>query len=397
MGTVRADDPQLTHATSSAVRQPRRLAFGRGPLPGRLGARAAHRPARGGAGRAWPPRACSRCCSRAGRRSRPRSSSEDLVDKLLVFVAPTIAGDGAVPARQLSAAVRPEPFPGPCGRRGRAPQRLCPRALSTRVIAAASLRRMFTGLVREVGTVASRSRTAGCGRVAARCGDRRLGRDRRRLPDGRRRRPAHARLRRRARDARPDDARPARGRATRVNRRAGAARGRAARRPLRAGPRGRRRPRALGRARGRRARGSGSTRPQDVLRYCVEKGSVTVDGVSLTIAGLDDDGFAVALVPHTLAVTTLGVARARGRGQSRGRRARQVRGAARPGYDLSMATTAEPRTFASIEEALEDIRNGQVRGRRRRPRPRERGRPDDRRRSSRRPRRSTSWPRTRAA
>jgi riboflavin synthase len=46
--------------------------------------------------------------------------------------------------------------------------------------------------------------------------------------------------------------------------------------------------------------------PAEVLRYCVEKGSIAVDGVSLTIAGLDDDGFAVALVPHTLAVTTLG-------------------------------------------------------------------------------------------
>lgn len=48
--------------------------------------------------------------------------------------------------------------------------------------------------------------------------------------------------------------------------------------------------------------------PSEVLRYCVEKGSITVDGVSLTIAALDDDGFAVALVPHTLAVTTLGAA-----------------------------------------------------------------------------------------
>jgi riboflavin synthase len=46
--------------------------------------------------------------------------------------------------------------------------------------------------------------------------------------------------------------------------------------------------------------------PSDVLRYCVEKGSIAVDGVSLTIAALDDAGFAVALVPHTLAVTTLG-------------------------------------------------------------------------------------------
>jgi riboflavin synthase len=46
--------------------------------------------------------------------------------------------------------------------------------------------------------------------------------------------------------------------------------------------------------------------PPDVLRYCVEKGSVTVSGVSLTVAGLADDAFAVALVPHTLEVTTLG-------------------------------------------------------------------------------------------
>jgi len=46
--------------------------------------------------------------------------------------------------------------------------------------------------------------------------------------------------------------------------------------------------------------------PPDVLRYCVEKGSVAVDGVSLTIAELDETGFAVALIPHTLAATTLG-------------------------------------------------------------------------------------------
>lgn len=45
--------------------------------------------------------------------------------------------------------------------------------------------------------------------------------------------------------------------------------------------------------------------PQDVLRLCVEKGSIAVDGVSLTIAELADDAFVVALVPHTLAVTTL--------------------------------------------------------------------------------------------
>jgi riboflavin synthase len=45
--------------------------------------------------------------------------------------------------------------------------------------------------------------------------------------------------------------------------------------------------------------------PPDVVRYCVEKGSIAVDGVSLTIAELYDDAFAVALVPHTLEATTL--------------------------------------------------------------------------------------------
>jgi riboflavin synthase len=46
--------------------------------------------------------------------------------------------------------------------------------------------------------------------------------------------------------------------------------------------------------------------PPDVLRYCVEKGSITVDGVSLTIAALSEDAFEVALVRHTLEATTLG-------------------------------------------------------------------------------------------
>ena len=46
--------------------------------------------------------------------------------------------------------------------------------------------------------------------------------------------------------------------------------------------------------------------PQHLLRYMVEKGSVTVDGVSLTIVQPLDDGFTVAIIPHTAAVTTLG-------------------------------------------------------------------------------------------
>jgi riboflavin synthase len=66
---------------------------------------------------------------------------------------------------------------------------------------------------------------------------------------------------------------------------------------------------AVGRVRDRSPLPDGSTRiavsaPPDVLRYVVEKGSVAVDGVSLTVAALAADTFAVALIPHTLAVTT---------------------------------------------------------------------------------------------
>ncbi len=46
--------------------------------------------------------------------------------------------------------------------------------------------------------------------------------------------------------------------------------------------------------------------PEGLLRYAVEKGSITVDGVSLTIAEIAGEGIRVALIPHTLAVTTLG-------------------------------------------------------------------------------------------
>jgi riboflavin synthase len=46
--------------------------------------------------------------------------------------------------------------------------------------------------------------------------------------------------------------------------------------------------------------------PRELHRYLAEKASVAVEGVSLTVAALDEQGFAVALVPHTLAATTLG-------------------------------------------------------------------------------------------
>jgi riboflavin synthase alpha subunit len=49
--------------------------------------------------------------------------------------------------------------------------------------------------------------------------------------------------------------------------------------------------------------------PPDLLRYCVPKGSIAIQGVSLTIAALDDQGVEIALVPHTLAATTLATLR----------------------------------------------------------------------------------------
>jgi len=68
---------------------------------------------------------------------------------------------------------------------------------------------------------------------------------------------------------------------------------------------------AVGHVAARTPLADGSTRftfsaPPDVLRYVVEKGSVAIDGISLTVAALGDDAFDVAVIPHTLAVTTLG-------------------------------------------------------------------------------------------
>ena len=45
--------------------------------------------------------------------------------------------------------------------------------------------------------------------------------------------------------------------------------------------------------------------PRDILRLVVEKGSVAVDGISLTVSRLFDDGFEVSVIPHTAANTTL--------------------------------------------------------------------------------------------
>lgn len=67
---------------------------------------------------------------------------------------------------------------------------------------------------------------------------------------------------------------------------------------------------AVGRVRAVESRGESAEMtidaPPDLLRYVVHKGSIAVDGVSLTVASLEGAGFRVALIPHTLAATTLG-------------------------------------------------------------------------------------------
>ena len=79
------------------------------------------------------PRACSRSCSRAGRRSRPRSSRPGLVDKLLVFVAPTLSGARAAASSASSPSPRgAAPRLDAAGRRRPARRGVPPRAVAPR-------------------------------------------------------------------------------------------------------------------------------------------------------------------------------------------------------------------------------------------------------------------------
>jgi riboflavin synthase len=67
---------------------------------------------------------------------------------------------------------------------------------------------------------------------------------------------------------------------------------------------------AVGRVQSVEAEGNGLRvfveAPPEILRYCVAKGSITLDGVSLTVAELSAEAFGVVLIPHTLEATTLG-------------------------------------------------------------------------------------------
>ena len=168
--------------------------------------------------------------------------------------------------------------------------------------------------------------------------------------------------------------------------RAAAARRRPARRPRRAGPRRRRRRRCGESREDGFARVVTIDAPPELLRYVVEKGSIAVDGVSLTVAGARRRLVLGLADPRDAGAHDAGHGRAGRPRQPGGGRARQVRGEA--------GAPDEPQQpFATIEEAIEDIRAGQHGRRLRRRGPRERGRPRRWPPSSPRPRRSTSWPR----
>ena len=67
---------------------------------------------------------------------------------------------------------------------------------------------------------------------------------------------------------------------------------------------------AVGRIHERRVEGNGwrifIDAPEAVLRYVIKKGSIAIDGISLTVADVDKTGFSIAMIPHTAKLTTLG-------------------------------------------------------------------------------------------
>ena len=314
-----------TRATSTRVRQPRRLAFGRGPLPEgselellagpledelrapRRGGRAVAAPRGRADARRRVPRGGPRRQAAALRRADVSGAGARLARPTLRASCRTVRASPRAGPRRRPVTRPARPSATLVARRGLASRtRACsaadavaepraPESSARRARAAerrpadargASLRRVrcspgSSASSGEVGasTAARAARPSATTRAEPRRG--------RRVGDSvavngvcltaiavaRRR----ARLRRHARDAAPHVARRPRGRATRStsSRRCAPASRSAATRP---GPRRRRRPRSRGRAGGRRRARRGSTRRPELLRYCVEKGSIAVDG-----------------------------------------------------------------------------------------------------------------------
>ena len=141
--------------------------------------------------------------------------------------------------------------------------------------------------------------------------------------------------------------------------------------------------------------------PEGLERYLVEKGSVAVAGVSLTVSALADDGFEVWLIPHTREVTTLGTTRPRHPSSTSRWTSCEVRRAPPGPSGLnhgSQSSTVIPRMTdpsAAVQPNRGRARRhpgGQDRHHRRRRGPRERGRSRAWPRRTSRPSRSTSWP-----
>jgi riboflavin synthase len=67
---------------------------------------------------------------------------------------------------------------------------------------------------------------------------------------------------------------------------------------------------SIGHIRGKREEGNGwrisIDAPESILRYIIKKGSIAIDGISLTVADVDKRGFSIAMIPHTGKLTTLG-------------------------------------------------------------------------------------------
>jgi riboflavin synthase len=67
---------------------------------------------------------------------------------------------------------------------------------------------------------------------------------------------------------------------------------------------------AVGHIRNKREEGNGwrisINAPDTVLRYVIKKGSIAIDGISLTVADVEKTGFSIAMIPHTAKLTTLG-------------------------------------------------------------------------------------------
>ena len=133
-----------------------------------------------------------------------------------------------------------------------------------------------------------------------------------------------------------------------VNLERAATRRQPARRPPGAGPRRRGRARSSAASPRPSGRSLRFSLPADLARYVVEKGSITVDGVSLTVMAVDDESFSVGLIPTTLEADRAGRQGRRRPGEPRGRRDREVRR-----EDAGEAVMSE-----DIERAIADIAAG---------------------------------------